>query len=51
VNAQKIKLTCDTQHKMQLLRQLTATDSDIVDINITPPQLDEIYRYFMQASQ
>lgn len=51
VNAQRIKLTCGTQDKMHLLRQLTAADSDIIDINITPPQLDEIYRYFMQASQ
>ncbi len=51
VNAQRIKLTCGTQDKMHLLRQLAAADSDIIDINITPPQLDEIYRYFMQASQ
>lgn len=49
VQANRLKLSCDTQHKMQLLRQLTAADSDIVDINIMPPQLDEIYRYFMQV--
>lgn len=50
VQADRIKLTCDTQHKMQLLRELTSTDSGIVDMNIMPPQLDEIYRYFMQVN-
>ncbi len=50
VQADRIKLSCDTQEKMHLLRQLTATDSDIIDVNIMPPQLDEIYRYFMQAN-
>lgn len=50
VRQDKIKLSCNTQDKMPLLRQLTTTDSDIIDINITPPQLDEIYRYFMQVS-
>jgi len=51
VQADRIKLSCDTHHKMQLLRQLTATDAGIIDVNIIPPQLDEIYRYFMQVSQ
>lgn len=50
VQADRITLTCHTQHKMQLLRQLTSTDSGIVDVNIRPPQLDEIYRYFMQEN-
>lgn len=50
VQTDRIKLSCDTQHKMQLLRQLTSTDSGIVDVNIIPPQLDEIYRYFMQVN-
>lgn len=49
VQQNKIKLSCNTQDKMPLLRQLTTTDSDIIDVNIMPPQLDEIYRYFMQA--
>lgn len=50
VHADRIKLSCDTQDKMQLLRQLIAADSDIIDVNIMPPQLDEIYRYFMQEN-
>lgn len=45
----KISLSCNTEDKMCLLRQLTAADLDIIDVNIMPPQLDEIYRYFMQA--
>lgn len=50
VQQNKIKLSCNKLDKMPLLRQLTATDSDIIDVNIMPPQLDEIYRYFMQVN-
>lgn len=50
VKHNKITLSCTTQDKMDLLRQFTAPDSDIIDVNIMPPQLDEIYRHFMQAS-
>jgi len=51
VQKNRVKLSCNTHDKMQLLRQLTASDSDIIDINIMPPQLDEIYRYFMQVNR
>lgn len=49
VNQNKIKLSCNTQDKMPLLRKLTER-SDITDVSIIPPQLDEIYRFFMQTA-
>lgn len=49
VHQNKIKLSCSTQDKMKLLRKLTEC-SEITDVNIMPPQLDEVYRYFMQTA-
>lgn len=43
LNGQTVQLTCEQDHKVALVRQITELGCAIEDIDILPPTLDEIY--------
>lgn len=50
VNAQSIDLKCQHSDKMAIVRHLTNQGDRVLDVDIKSVGLDDIYQYYMQAS-
>lgn len=48
VNGTSVDLLCDPSRKMAELRRLSAMGETIADIEVHPPRLEDLYRYFSQ---
>jgi len=46
VNGQTLELFCKQNQKIDILGQISAFGNAIKDIDITPPSLEELYRYY-----
>jgi Cu-processing system ATP-binding protein len=47
INHHSLSLSCINGEKMPLIRRITALGDDVRDMQIMPPRLDEVYRFFM----
>jgi len=47
IDAEHIELECTHADKMAVLREITGLGETVVDVDLRPPQLDEIYAHFM----
>ncbi len=47
VNNQSLSLSCFNGEKMPLIRRITELGEVVNDMQIIPPRLDEVYKYFM----
>ena len=50
VNGSSIELTCTLGEKIQRIREIHQVEVEIHDLEIAPPSLDEVYRYFSTAA-
>ncbi|WP_370675980.1 ABC transporter ATP-binding protein [Pleomorphomonas sp. PLEO] len=50
VNGRSVVLTCRAEDKVGALASLAALGSDVTDINIALPDLDDVYRHYSVAS-
>jgi Cu-processing system ATP-binding protein len=50
VNAQSIDLKCQSSDKMAIVRHLSGQTGRVLDVDIKSASLDDIYQYYMQAS-
>lgn len=50
INAQSFDLQCLYAQKMAVVRQLSNIGDHVLDVDITPPKLDDIYQYYMQEN-
>lgn len=46
INGASVELYCDASEKMQELRRIAAMGDTVVDIEMTPPRLEDLYRYY-----
>jgi len=46
VNGAALEVTCSADQKMEQLRRIAAMGDAIVDISMTPPRLEDLYRHF-----
>lgn len=51
VNEQSIDLKCQSSSKMAIVRHLSDKTSRVLDVDIKSASLDDIYQYYMQASE
>lgn len=51
VNAQSIDLKCQHSDKMAIVRHLSDQGDRVLDVDIKSASLDDIYQYYMQASE
>ncbi len=51
INGHAIALTCDESDKIELLGRITALGQAITDIDVEPPSLEELYRYYSAANR
>jgi Cu-processing system ATP-binding protein len=51
VDARNIELDCAHADKMTVLRQVADLGDSVVDVDITPPRLDEIYAHFIASGR
>ncbi len=49
LNHQSLSLWCSNGEKMPLIRRISELGEVVCDIQITPPRLDEVYKYFMRG--
>ena len=49
VNNQSLSLSCFNSEKMPLIRRITELGDVVSDMQISPPRLDEVYKYFMSG--
>jgi Cu-processing system ATP-binding protein len=47
VNDTRVDLTCGAGDKMDVVRQIASLGTPVTDVNIVPPNLDEIYAYYV----
>ncbi len=50
IQGNDIELLCLGSSKMELIRRIAALGDRVVDMNILPPRLDEIYNHYMENS-
>lgn len=50
INGASVELFCPRNTKMAMLAKISALGVDVEDVDILPPSLDEIYRYFSQST-
>ncbi|RBW60517.1 ABC transporter ATP-binding protein [Phaeobacter gallaeciensis] len=46
INGASVELLCSPATKMQALRQVTALGDAVVDVDVTPPRLEDLYRHY-----
>lgn len=46
INGHSVELTCQQNEKVAMLGHITAFGSAIKDVDVTPPNLEELYKYF-----
>jgi Cu-processing system ATP-binding protein len=51
VNGASIELTCVSGEKMRILKAIHGSSAEINDVEVMPPSLDEVYRYFSANEQ
>ena len=51
VNGASIELCCSADQKMNELRRIAALGDVVVDISMTPPRLEDLYRHFAKESR
>jgi Cu-processing system ATP-binding protein len=49
INHDRLELSCFGASKMELVRGIAALGDAVVDMDIIPPRLDEVYQHFMEA--
>ncbi|MFT5657099.1 MAG: Cu-processing system ATP-binding protein [Gammaproteobacteria bacterium] len=48
INAQSFDLECLHCEKMAIVRQLSSLGEQVLDVDIAPPRLDDVYHYYMR---
>ena len=51
VNGASVELCCSADQKMNELRRIAALGDVVVDISMTPPRLEDLYRHFAKESR
>lgn len=51
INGHSVALTCREDEKIELLGRITALGQAITDIDVEPPSLEELYRYYSAADR
>jgi len=51
VNGASIELCCSADQKMNELRRIAALGDVVVDVSMTPPRLEDLYRHFAKESR
>ena len=51
INGASVEIYCDADQKMQELRRVAAMGDTVVDIEMTPPRLEDLYRYYAREGQ
>ena len=46
INGVSVEIYCDAAHKMQTLQRIAAMGDTVADIDMTPPRLEDLYRYY-----
>lgn len=49
INNESFCLSCLNEEKMPLIRHISSLGDAVLDMQITPPRLDEVYSYFMNG--
>lgn len=49
IDAERLEFSVAAGDKMAMLRQLTASDVTVADIDVIPPTLDELYAHFLST--
>ena len=48
INGASVEIMCGPDEKMTELRRITAMGDAVADVDITPPRLEDLYRYYAQ---
>jgi len=51
INNESFHLSCLSKEKMPLIRHISSLGEDVIDMQIMPPRLDELYTHFMQEGE
>jgi len=51
INGTSVELFCDAGHKMQTLQRIAAMGDTVADIDMTPPRLEDLYRYYAKGDR
>ncbi|OUS05114.1 ABC transporter ATP-binding protein [Rhodobacterales bacterium 52_120_T64] len=51
VNGRSVILTCQQDHKVAMLGQITALGAAIKDVDVTPAGLEDLYRYYSNVGE
>ena len=46
INGAKVEFTCAPHQKMARLAQITALGADVADVEMLPPSIEDLYRYY-----
>lgn len=50
INGAAVEILCGADRKMEALRQVAAMGEAVADLDITPPRLEDLYRYYARES-
>lgn len=51
INGASVEILCGPDEKMTELRRIAAMGEAVADVDITPPRLEDLYRYYAQEDQ
>ncbi|RZN35198.1 ABC transporter ATP-binding protein [Bradyrhizobium sp. Leo121] len=51
LNGHVVEIDAAPEQKIELLRRVTATDTSVEDIDVTSPNLDELYAHFLRSAE
>lgn len=50
INGASVEILCSPANKMELLRRITEMGDAVVDVEMTPPRLEDLYRYYSKET-
>lgn len=51
INGASVEILCTPQNKMAELRRIAALGDGVVDLDVVPPRLEDLYRHYSQEEQ
>ncbi|MCF6232636.1 MAG: ABC transporter ATP-binding protein [Rhodobacteraceae bacterium] len=51
INGTSVEIYCDADTKMMELRRIAAMGDAVADVEMTPPRLEDLYRYYAKGGQ
>ena len=51
INGHIVEIDAAPEHKIELLRRVTGAGAPVVDVDVVPPSLDELYAHFLRREE